>query len=641
MKFTSKRLLLPLFLLLSLSFSGLRAQQWPGYILYSTTNSNTVYLVDTNGTTYHTWTMTSAGTGYSTYMEPGGTIVRTVRVQNPSYQGGGLTGRCQKVDYNGTVTWDWTHSSSTYILHHDHHVMPNGNVMFIAYENKTPTEVAAAGGTQSITVQSEKIIEVQPTGPTTGTIVWEWHLWDHLVQNVDQNKPNYYSSISAHPELMNINYSLQKDWIHMNGIDYNEATDQIAVSSHNLSEVWVIDHSTTTAEAATHSGGNSGKGGDLLYRWGNPQAYSAGTANNKILKVCHDAHWVPAGCPDAGYLAAYNNDGISQQQSCIDHWDAPENGYLFDLNPGPAYSPSTYTRRIPCNGRSSNMSNSLEFPNGNVQICMATLGTIYEIDPNGNVIWTKQVSGMVPQAQRYSECYINGGVEPTAQVVASEDTICLGDQVTLTTTPSGGTNYTYAWASNPSGFSSTDQNPTVSPTVTTTYTVTVTSGGCIGGSTVTVNVVSAPTPTITQTGNQLCAGNASSYQWFLNGNPISGATSQCYTATQTGSYTVQTTDASGCPSAVSDPANVTITAITNPGADGWVMSPNPSRGQLRIQSPNADPFSVSVSDAHGMVVSIALNAHTLDLSTLANGLYFVTIMQEGKLVTTQKIAVAR
>lgn len=61
----------------------------------------------------------------------------------------------------------------------------------------------------------------------------------------------------------------------MNGIDYNPVLDQIALSTHNLNEWYIIDHSTTTAEAATSSGGNSGKGGDLLYRWGNPAAYQA------------------------------------------------------------------------------------------------------------------------------------------------------------------------------------------------------------------------------------------------------------------------------------------------------------------------------------------------------------------------------
>ena len=122
-----------------------------------------------------------------------------------------------------------------------------------------------------------------PRGPAGGSIVWEWHLWDHLIQDYDPTKDNY-GVVGDHPELIDVNYSLapfccpsgNADWTHTNAVDYNEQLDQIMLSVRNFSEIWVLDHSTTTAQAASHSGGRSGKGGDLLYRWGNPAAYRAG-----------------------------------------------------------------------------------------------------------------------------------------------------------------------------------------------------------------------------------------------------------------------------------------------------------------------------------------------------------------------------
>ena len=245
------------------------SQQWGLYTLYAPINSTQTYLVDTDGVTYKTWTSTATQkTGFSVYLIPGDTLVRPVARTGNSFTGGGMTAEVQKVTWNGTVVWDYVYSSSTYCLHHDICPLPNGNVLMTAYELKTATEVAAAGCSQSIVLWPEKLIEVHQTGATTGTIVWEWKLWDHLCQNTSSTKPNYVSSISQNPQLMNLNYGLPPsgDWIHMNGIDYNATLDQITFSSRTMNEIYVIDHSTTTAEAASHSGGNSGKGGDFLYR---------------------------------------------------------------------------------------------------------------------------------------------------------------------------------------------------------------------------------------------------------------------------------------------------------------------------------------------------------------------------------------
>src|SRR5262249_24297243 len=152
--------------------------------------------------------------------------------------------------------------------------------------------------------------------------------WDHLVQDHDKTKANY-GNVAEHPELVNINYGedeffpktagntatnptasrprVNPDYTHFNGLAYNPDLDQIAVSVWNFSEFWISDHSTTTAEAAGHAGGRAGKGGDLLYRWGNPLAYRAGTKADRKLFSQHNAHWIPRGLPGAGHLLLFNN----------------------------------------------------------------------------------------------------------------------------------------------------------------------------------------------------------------------------------------------------------------------------------------------------------------------------------------------
>jgi hypothetical protein len=399
------------------------AQQWGDYTLIATQNGTSATLVDTLGATYHTWTFSSAvKTGYSTYMLPGGDLMRTVSNQQQNQlNGGGMTGRVQRVDFNSNVLWDYTYSTSSYCLHHDICTMPNGNVLMIAYEVKSSSEVTAAGSQVSHTMWPDKIIEVMPTGATTGDIVWEWHAWDHLCQDFDPTKANYVSDIADHPELLNLNFNNTQqttDWMHCNGIDYNPALDQIVISSHFLDETYVIDHSTTTAEAASHSGGQWGRGGDFLYRWGNPQAY--GATGNGVYNVIHDAHWIPEG-PLAGSIAVFNNNGVSNNQSSVDIITSPWNGSDYGLSAG-TYFPSTYSLRHPCFGHTNNMGNSYQLPNGNMLVCIAQDGLVYEIDPEGNNIWEKQVNGTIPHAYRYSACYLAGTV-PNAPTITANGTV--------------------------------------------------------------------------------------------------------------------------------------------------------------------------------------------------------------------------
>jgi len=562
------------------------AQEWGEYTLYSQTGSTTTYLIDNSGTNYKTWSHSNDNkTGYGAYLIEGDTLVRSYQYTGASINGGGISGGLQKVAWDGTVVWDFIHSSSNYVMHHDICPMSNGNVLCICYEKKSATELTQAGCSNSEDILVTKIIEVKPTGATTGEIVWEWHVWDHLCQDYNSSKDNYVSSIVENPHLVNINYGtdggmpsppgMDLDWMHTNGIDYNEELDQIVFSAHNLNEFYIIDHSTTTEEAAGHTGGNAGMGGDILYRWGNPEAYEASGTTN--FDVIHDAHWVPATDPNyPGCIAAINNEGGSGGKAAVDIIEPPLNGYNYDITLGEAYGPSTYTYRLNTEYTSSGQSSSEQLPNDNMLLCIVGTGATYihEVDGEGSILWSKVASGSVPQAHKYDKCFVR---RVDASLSASETTITYGESVTLNTNATAITEssptYSYEWSSLPAGYSGADANPNISPEVTTTYYVTVTN------------------------------------------------------------------DQSGC----TDEASITITVDpvsveTNNVKDKISVYPNPNDGFFYISS-NTD-FSYQVLSATGSLIKSGENDELIDVSFLTGGVYFI-LLESNNIVKTEKIIILK
>ena len=301
--------------------------------------------------------------------------------------------------------WNFKYSTEEYCLHHDIEALPNGNVLMIAWELKSETEMVAAGRDPSKTDSNGHwighVIEVKPTGLTSGDIVWEWHIWDHLIQDHDPAADNY-GVVGDHPELLDINFmrnlnNVRVDWLHFCAIDYNEELDQILLTSHALDEVYVIDHGTTTQEAAGHTGGRRGRGGDILYRWGNPRAYGAGDKDDRILFGPHDAHWIPSHCPGAGNILIFNN-GLTRggpggpKYSTVDEIIPPldvdgnytiEAGHAFD----PAGPEWEYKADPPTDFFTQNMGGAQRLPNGNTLICEAQSGYIFEVEPDGDIVW--------------------------------------------------------------------------------------------------------------------------------------------------------------------------------------------------------------------------------------------------------------
>jgi hypothetical protein len=370
-----------------------------GYVLFAPIQSNNTYLIDKCGKLVHTWNSIHHP-GQSVYLLEDGTLLRPGSTGNSVFTSGGNGGIIEKFSWNSSVLWSYSLSTATECQHHDIRQLRNGNVLAIVWELKTVSQATTAGRNPALlgtSLWSEKIVELQPVGSNGANIVWEWHAWDHLVQDYDPAKSNY-GIVSQHPELLNLNYvtgpATAADWLHCNSIDYNELLDQVIISSHNLNECWIIDHSTTTAEAATHTGGVHGRGGDLLYRWGNAAAYNRGTAADKKLFGQHHVHWIDSGMTDAGKIMIFNNGQgrPGGNYSSIDIITPPvDSAGNYTLTASQPYLPDSagwiYRATVPADFYAVNISGAQRLSNGNTLICEGPQGTFFEIDSAKNTVW--------------------------------------------------------------------------------------------------------------------------------------------------------------------------------------------------------------------------------------------------------------
>jgi hypothetical protein len=366
---------------------------WNGYTLFS--SNKFTYLIDNCGYKVNEW-LSNYYPGQSTYLLEDGILLRTARI-NGSFQSGGIGGRLEKFNWNNELIWYFEYADEDVHQHHDIEPLPNGNILLIAWERKTAQEAIEAGrNPQSIpgnSVWPDHIIEISPLTGNLADTVWKWHFWDHLIQDFDPEMNNY-GVIQDHPELLDINYvgsNPDPDWIHLNAIDYNPELDQIIISSRHLNEIYVIDHSTTTEEAASHSGGTYGKGGDFLYRFGNPQVYQRGNTIDQKLFGQHDIHWIEQDLPGEGKLIVFNN-GIGRPDgnySSVDIFTPPIDGngnYLIGENA--PFGPPVFDRSYKSPGFfSSRISGAQVLKNGNILICEGAKGYFFEIDSADSKHW--------------------------------------------------------------------------------------------------------------------------------------------------------------------------------------------------------------------------------------------------------------
>lgn len=368
-----------------------------GLTLFSPNSSTQTYLVNNCGEIVNQWT-SNYTPGASVYLLENGNLLRTGKIANADITFGGVGGKVELFDWDNNLLWEYTYSSNLISQHHDIYPLPNGNILLLAVTTLTELETIQAGRNPINILENklfnEQIIELEPVGSNQANVVWEWNVKDHLIQDFDTSKDNF-GSVENNPQLLDINFlnnnNGDANWLHINSIQYNELLDQIIFSSRRLSEIYIIDHSTNTNEAASHSGGLYGKGGDFLYRWGNPIAYGSGTQSDQKLFSQHYPHWIPSGLDDEGKIMVFNNGNSIGYSSLdiIDPIQIASGVYLFDSvnNYSPLDAEWSYQDPVQTDFFSSILSSGQRLPNGNTLICDGDSGYFFEIDTNSNKVW--------------------------------------------------------------------------------------------------------------------------------------------------------------------------------------------------------------------------------------------------------------
>ena len=371
--------------------SAVAAQR--GYTLTGTVNGYETLLIDPDGEIVHEWRHDTMP-GDSVYLTEQGTLLRAAQMGNRIFnRGGGTGGLLQEIGADGEILWQFDTRTEREIQHHDALPMPNGNVLYIGWELIAEEEARAAGANS---VRSDLWSDTLTEINRDGEVVWRWRAWDHIVQDVNPQAPNY-GRIADNPGRIDVNYLSPRggDWLHLNSVAYNAELDQVMVSSPTYDELWVIDHSTTTAEAAGRGCGRRGKGGDLLYRWGNPAAYQRGSDADRGFRAQHPPHWIEDGLPGAGNILAFSNGARRERPwSEILEIRVPqhEDGSYVMLETG-AWAPEAPLWRYsdPSHFYSPRISGAQRLPGGNTLIAEGDSGYLFEITPDGDIVWEYQV----------------------------------------------------------------------------------------------------------------------------------------------------------------------------------------------------------------------------------------------------------
>ena len=307
-----------------------------GYTLYNSRQREEATLIDMNGYIVHCWSFPQGYTWHYAELFPNGHILAIIKEDYNARIGGMLL----ELDWNSKLIW-----KMNIACHHDFDKLDNGNIMVLCREYVVNDEIYPG------ILKSDCYLEVTPDKK----IVWEWHADQHaleLEKFVDIKFP-----LTA-PELArstsNVYPPLPMDWAHTNTVEVlrdNPLAEKdprfkkgnIIFSMRNIDTIGIIDKET----------------GKIIWAWG-----------PGILDKQH----IPT-LLENGNILIYDN-GSSRR-----------NTKILELNPLKEKIVWEYKANPPESFFSNTQGSSQRLPNGNTFIANSNNGILFEVTPDGEIVW--------------------------------------------------------------------------------------------------------------------------------------------------------------------------------------------------------------------------------------------------------------
>jgi len=330
--------------------TGIEPYEMPGVI----------YLIDMSGNIIHQW-KTPFRAQFGRILQNGNLLVacsdsRKIpgRIGIAPYTLGGAQGWIYELDWDGNIVWSFFDGNQ----HHDFRRLPNGNLLYIAFE-KVPKDLQkkVRGGIKGSefpdgTMVNDLIVEVTPEGKR----VWEWHANDHMDPDID---------------IIALTNSRQ-EWGHGNGLDIME-DGNILYDARVTDTVYLIDKKT----------------GKIIWRFGNIAYLDKETGQieyknpraSETFGGQHNVQLIRPGLPGAGNILLFDN-GIHANKSRAVEIDPKTLKVVWEEKIG-----SSTMGRFGRNYFSSFIGSVQRLPNGNTLICDGANGRLFEITREQEIAW--------------------------------------------------------------------------------------------------------------------------------------------------------------------------------------------------------------------------------------------------------------